>query len=118
MTPFSVHSPPQDRTAPADEGEDEVGEDTIFSNPENYTIKHPLQSRWTFWFDNPVAYGRKDVKTFETGLVQVHNLKLRSPLIVSRFTPLKQLKISGGFTRTSFLLEKSWRAAATISSKY
>jgi len=26
---------------------------TIFADPENFTIKHPLQNRWTMWFDNP-----------------------------------------------------------------
>jgi len=26
---------------------------TIFSDPINYNIKHPLQSTWVMWYDNP-----------------------------------------------------------------
>ncbi|KND04093.1 uncharacterized protein SPPG_08940 [Spizellomyces punctatus DAOM BR117] len=26
---------------------------TIFDDPKNFNAKHPLQNRWTMWFDNP-----------------------------------------------------------------
>ena len=26
---------------------------TVFNDPINFNVKHPLQDRWTFWFDNP-----------------------------------------------------------------
>ncbi|KAI9294658.1 eukaryotic translation initiation factor 4E [Neoconidiobolus thromboides FSU 785] len=26
---------------------------TIFSNPNNFNIKHPLQNAWSFWYDSP-----------------------------------------------------------------
>ncbi|KAJ9086725.1 eukaryotic translation initiation factor 4E [Entomophthora muscae] len=26
---------------------------TVFSDPTNFNIKHPLNCGWTFWFDNP-----------------------------------------------------------------
>ncbi|KAI8585701.1 translation initiation factor eIF 4e-like domain-containing protein [Geranomyces variabilis] len=26
---------------------------TVFEDPVNFNVKHPLQNRWTLWFDNP-----------------------------------------------------------------
>lgn len=26
---------------------------TVLVDPTNFTIKHPLQHRWTLWYDNP-----------------------------------------------------------------
>jgi translation initiation factor 4E len=26
---------------------------TVLSDPENFSIKHPLQNSWTLWFDQP-----------------------------------------------------------------
>jgi len=26
---------------------------TVFADPTNFTIKHPLQNRWSLWYDNP-----------------------------------------------------------------
>ncbi|KAI8816696.1 putative eukaryotic initiation factor 4E [Fimicolochytrium jonesii] len=26
---------------------------TVFDNPSSFNVKHPLQNRWTLWFDNP-----------------------------------------------------------------
>jgi len=26
---------------------------TVLADPNNFTIKHPLQNRWTLWYDNP-----------------------------------------------------------------
>eukprot|EP01097_Dermamoeba_algensis_P002688 TRINITY_DN2065_c0_g1_i1.p1 TRINITY_DN2065_c0_g1~~TRINITY_DN2065_c0_g1_i1.p1 ORF type:complete len:232 (-),score=42.46 TRINITY_DN2065_c0_g1_i1:316-1011(-) len=26
---------------------------TVFADPDNFNIKHPLQNRWTMWYDNP-----------------------------------------------------------------
>ncbi|KAI7906403.1 translation initiation factor eIF 4e-like domain-containing protein [Cokeromyces recurvatus] len=26
---------------------------TVFHDPKNYNVKHPLQNTWTLWFDNP-----------------------------------------------------------------
>ena len=26
---------------------------TVFSDPTNFSIKHPLQHKWTLWYDNP-----------------------------------------------------------------
>ncbi|KAI8992014.1 translation initiation factor eIF 4e-like domain-containing protein [Mycotypha africana] len=36
--------------------EDTTKEDrpiTVFEDPKNYNVKHPLQNTWTLWFDNP-----------------------------------------------------------------
>lgn len=30
---------------------------TVFENPDNFDVKHPLASRWTLWFDNPTQQG-------------------------------------------------------------
>jgi len=31
---------------------------TVFSDPTNFNVKHPLYSSWTLWFDSPVTKGR------------------------------------------------------------
>lgn len=30
---------------------------TVFTDPENFNVKHPLYHNWTLWFDNPSAKG-------------------------------------------------------------
>ncbi len=47
---------------------------TVFADPNNFTIKHPLQNRWTLWYDNPGkqtsqaswANSLKKIVTFDT----------------------------------------------------
>ncbi|KAG6850502.1 hypothetical protein H0H93_012503 [Arthromyces matolae] len=31
---------------------------TVFSDPTNFNVKHPLYSAWTLWFDSPATKGR------------------------------------------------------------
>ncbi|KAF8912722.1 translation initiation factor eIF4e [Gymnopilus junonius] len=31
---------------------------TVFSDPSNFNVKHPLYSPWTLWFDSPATKGR------------------------------------------------------------
>jgi len=31
---------------------------TVFSDPTNFNVKHPLYSSWTLWFDSPATKGR------------------------------------------------------------
>ncbi|KAJ3548229.1 hypothetical protein NM688_g5324 [Phlebia brevispora] len=31
---------------------------TVFSDPKNFNVKHPLYSPWTLWFDSPATKGR------------------------------------------------------------
>lgn len=26
---------------------------TVFADPSNFSIKHPLQNKWSLWYDNP-----------------------------------------------------------------
>eukprot|EP00047_Mylnosiga_fluctuans_P002438 m.224537 g.224537 ORF g.224537 m.224537 type:complete len:243 (+) comp11105_c0_seq1:1-729(+) len=49
--------------------------DTIFFNPESFTLKHPLQRRWTFWFDNPNVYGRKSQDKWESNLIKIYTVE-------------------------------------------
>ncbi|KAJ3038342.1 hypothetical protein HDV00_000763 [Rhizophlyctis rosea] len=37
----------------ADEDPKDDGVTTIFEDPVNFNAKHPLENRWTMWFDNP-----------------------------------------------------------------
>lgn len=30
---------------------------TVFQDPNNFNVKHPLYNRWTLWFDNPTQKG-------------------------------------------------------------
>src|SRR5690606_8941554 len=49
-------------------------ERTILADPTNFTIKHPLQNRWTLWYDNAAkkstsqSWGEnlKQIVTFDT----------------------------------------------------
>jgi len=31
---------------------------TVFNDPQNFNVKHPLYSSWTLWFDSPATKGR------------------------------------------------------------
>jgi hypothetical protein len=42
---------------------DQIGED-----PNNFAIKHPLQNRWTLWYDNP---GKKSAESWEANLKKI-----------------------------------------------
>lgn len=50
-----------------------------FADPNNFSIKHPLQNRWTLWYDNPGkktntqnwSDNLKKVVTFDTVSVNV-----------------------------------------------
>ncbi|KAK9763069.1 eukaryotic translation initiation factor 4E [Basidiobolus ranarum] len=54
------------------EGEKEMV--TVFSDPVNFNVKHPLHSQWTMWYDNPGkkanqaswSQNLKEVITFDT----------------------------------------------------
>ncbi|KAI9089427.1 translation initiation factor eIF 4e-like domain-containing protein [Phlyctochytrium arcticum] len=53
--------PPQDPSNPSLSQDEQLADDdavinsftTIFDDPKNFNAKHPLQNRWTIWFDNP-----------------------------------------------------------------
>lgn len=32
---------------------EENGDVTVFHNPDNFTVKHPLMHEWTLWFTKP-----------------------------------------------------------------
>jgi len=36
---------------------------TVFSDPSNFNVKHPLYSPWTLWFDSPATKGRNMPQT-------------------------------------------------------
>jgi translation initiation factor 4E len=33
----------------------ETEEITVFHDPENFTVKHPLMNKWTLWFTKPAS---------------------------------------------------------------
>ncbi len=35
---------------------------TVFEDPENFNVKHPLANRWTLWFDNPSQKGMPNAR--------------------------------------------------------
>jgi len=43
---------------------------TVFSDPKNFNVKHPLYSPWTLWFDSPATKGRNLPQTPVTALPQ------------------------------------------------
>eukprot|EP01104_Vermistella_antarctica_P000007 TRINITY_DN0_c1_g1_i1.p1 TRINITY_DN0_c1_g1~~TRINITY_DN0_c1_g1_i1.p1 ORF type:complete len:297 (-),score=86.34 TRINITY_DN0_c1_g1_i1:133-1023(-) len=42
-----------DKKEGGEEGEAAVGSTTCIVDPSNFQVKHPLQSSWTIWYDNP-----------------------------------------------------------------
>jgi len=62
-------------------GEDDEGQEvdmqaqaqgirTVFSDPTNFNVKHPLYSPWTLWFDSPATKGRNLPQTPVSALPQ------------------------------------------------
>jgi len=43
---------------------------TVFSDPTNFNVKHPLCSAWTLWFDSPMTKGRNLPQTPISALPQ------------------------------------------------
>jgi len=43
---------------------------TVFSDPTNFNVKHPLYSPWTLWFDSPATKGRNLPQTPISGFPQ------------------------------------------------
>lgn len=35
---------------------------TVFEDPDNFNLKHPLASQWTLWFDNPSQKGMANAR--------------------------------------------------------
>ncbi|KAI0094630.1 eukaryotic translation initiation factor 4E class I [Irpex rosettiformis] len=66
--------------APHDEEEGEIQEvdmqqqaeniRTVFNDPKNFNVKHPLYSPWTLWFDSPATKGRNLPQTPMTSFPQ------------------------------------------------
>jgi len=57
--------------------------DTIFNNPESYTVKHPLQQTWVLWFDNPTLLSKRATEEdWEKNLEPVSNTTHSCPLQV------------------------------------
>jgi hypothetical protein len=66
------HSDQIDLLAPTDPNYN--AQRTVLFDPENFTIKHPLQNRWTLWYDSPAkkttqatwASNLRKIVTFDT----------------------------------------------------
>ncbi|VDB99697.1 unnamed protein product [Peniophora sp. CBMAI 1063] len=43
---------------------------TVFNDPTNFNVKHPLYSTWTLWFDSPATKGRNLPQTPSTAFPQ------------------------------------------------
>jgi len=43
---------------------------TVFNDPTNFNVKHPLYSPWTLWFDSPMTKGRNMPQTPMTAFPQ------------------------------------------------
>lgn len=43
---------------------------TVFNDPKNFNVKHPLYSAWTLWFDSPATKGRNLPQTPMTAFPQ------------------------------------------------
>ncbi|EJD55430.1 eukaryotic translation initiation factor 4E [Auricularia subglabra TFB-10046 SS5] len=58
---------------------------TVFSDPNNFNVKHPLYSSWTLWFDSPSTKGRNLPQTPAT------------PSVAAPFTPATPGGHGGGW---------------------
>lgn len=45
---------------------------TVFHDPKNYNVKHPLQNAWTLWFDNPKK--KANAQSWSQNLKEVVNV--------------------------------------------
>lgn len=53
-----------------------AADDTIFNNPESYTIKHPLEKTWVLWFDNPNLLSKRATEAdWEKNLQQIYTIR-------------------------------------------
>lgn len=54
-----TEKPSADGDGSATNGADEDPKEqlTVFHSPENFTVKHPLMSKWTLWFTRPPSAG-------------------------------------------------------------
>jgi len=51
---------------------------TVFNDPHNFNVKHPLYSAWTLWFDSPATKGRNMPQTPMTAFPQTPSLQTPS----------------------------------------
>jgi len=51
---------------------------TVFNDPHNFNVKHPLFSAWTLWFDSPATKGRNLPQTPMTAFPQTPSLQTPS----------------------------------------
>ena len=48
--PADENAAPNGSAAPTTDGGDNV---TVFHDPNNFNVKHPLMNQWTLWFTKP-----------------------------------------------------------------
>ena len=57
---------PAGETDAAKEGSESIDAEselrTVFQDPVNFNVKHPLYNSWTLWFDNPMHKGTSSAK--------------------------------------------------------
>ena len=44
---------------------------TVFHDPQNFTVKHPLISKWTLWYTKPSTPGQRGADAWADNLKEV-----------------------------------------------
>jgi translation initiation factor 4E len=48
-----------------------TGDKTVFHDPRDFTVKHPLISKWTLWYTKPPTPGQRGADAWADNLKEV-----------------------------------------------
>lgn len=89
----------------------EDGSPIGFIDPTNFNVKHPLQNKWTLWFDNPSnSQGRVDQKSWADQLKKVVTFDTVEDFwrIFNYIRPASKLQIGANYHLFKNDIEPKW----------
>ncbi|KAJ1930288.1 eukaryotic translation initiation factor 4E [Tieghemiomyces parasiticus] len=69
VSPIAAASPQLTSVAASHDDSQQPQIKTVFNDPQNFDVKHPLQNAWTLWFDNPTK--RTNTNTWSQNLREI-----------------------------------------------
>jgi len=84
---------------------------TVFADPSNFSIKHPLQNKWSLWYDNP---RKKTQDTWGSHLKKVADFDTVEDFwrLYNNLMPASQLIHGSDYHLFKHGIEPSWEDAA------
>lgn len=85
---------------------------TVFADPSNFTIKHPLQNRWTMWYDNPKKKTSQD--TWGSHLKKIVDFDTVEDFwrLYNNIVPASQLSHGSNYHLFKYGIEPKWEDPA------